>query len=686
MTIAITAPKYNIVELPIGSVISVDGVEDFSSGSLKLYSADETYFESSWDITKDQSSQIGPYTSTKKFIVSSLSGNVLYQITNKPKNLNPLKESIVAMGAVVAPVPADTVLPGSSSSVQLTEGYVLNVAGTTSTVGTIQRLDSAGTVIQSWLIGSGKVPDIGPYNGTQQFIITCTSGTVSVSTQNSVFQVKKQNTKSLPVLVWIGDSTISYSNAQSGNATSLVYNGNGTATIAFSSDQGIRVGDLMTIQGAIDPKYNTSQPSTCILQVGNAYTYTINNPSMPTVSPDTGTSIVICYPLKGCAAGPIGITNNLTNKKLKHVNAGRNGDTLPQMLARFWSDVAVWNPDRVIYSGGINDVYGTGYSLDQIKGYLATLLQYCQQIGAKLDIITPFPQINTRSNWNTTKNTIFLQWCRYLPIFAAENNLVCESWGSSAAGAVQVQDPASATGNPTSTMYNADLVHPKNSATYCIAKRMAATYNTIYPTSGATGGKAVTEGGLFTNPTMIGSGGTSTNGTGTIAAGPVATGLTVQVTSGTATVTPYQTARNVISDGDIAGNWQGFSMVASAAGDQFTVTFPPLHTLVSNGDTVRVQTLARLTSGGNLTKELYFFCNSQTATTGNNLVTDMQLAPGQMAPYPENFSIRIGADVPVRGPSSIHGAPSAMQPTIRVTANAAGTIALEIACAFAEKL
>jgi hypothetical protein len=492
--------------------------------------------------------------------------------------------------------------------------------------------------------------------------------------------------KSLPVIAWLGDSTISYSNAQSGNATSLVYNGDGTATIAFSSDQSIRVGDNFTVQGAIDAAYNTSQPTACIAQVGNAYTYAINNQRMPATSPDTGTSILICYPLKGSAAGPIGLVHNMTGRKFKHVNAGRNSDDLPKMLARFWTDVAVWNPDRVVYCGGINDAYATGYTLAQMKANIGTLLQYCQQIGAKLDIITPFPQINTRGNWSSGKNLVFLQWCRWLPQFAAANNLICESWGASAAGAVQVQDPTSATGNPTATMYNADLVHPKNPATYCIAKRMAAIYNTIYPTGGIVGAKMVTDGGLLTNPTFTGSGGTSTNGTGTVAAGPVATGLAVTVTAGTATVTPYQTARTVAADGDIAGNWQGFSMVAVAAGDQFTVAFPALHTLISNGDVVRFLCLARLSVGGNMVKEFYFFCNSQTATTGNNLVTDMQLATGQMGPYPENFAVVAGADIPVRGPIAIHGAPSAFLPTFRITANAAGTMALELACASAEKL
>ena len=288
--------------------------------------------------------------------------------------------------------------------------------------------------------------------------------------------------------------------------------------------------------------------------------------------------------------------------------------------------------------------------------------------------------------WSSAKNLVYLQWCRWLPQFAAANSLICESWGTAAAGTVQVQDPASITGNPTATMYNADLVHPKNPATYCLAKRMAAVYNTIYPTGGSTGGRMVTDGGLLSNPTMLGSGGTPSAGTGTIAAGPIANGLGVTITAGTPVVTPYQTARTVAADGDLGGNWQGFSMAATAAGDQFTVAFPALHTLVNNGDVVDFKVLARLAVGGNLVKEFYFFCNSQTGITGNNLVTDMQLATGQMGPYPENFSALMGADIPVRGPLSVHGAPQAFQPTIRITANAAGTMALEIACASADKL
>lgn len=570
----------------------------------------------------------------------------------------------------------------------LPEGQVLYVSGGMGTAGKVHRLDLAGsnTPLQSWAIGAGMLAPIGPYAGDQRFLVTCSTGSVEATVGNAALQASPKTAKTLPVIAWLGDSTTAYSNAQSGNASSLVYNGNGTATIAFSGDQGIRVGDLMTVQGAADAAYNTSRPTACVAQVGNAYTYAINNPTMPVTTPDTGTSILLCYPLKASAAGPIGLTHNLTGRKLRHVNAGRNGDTIPQMLARFWTDVASWNPDRVVFCGGINDAYAAGYSLSQMKASVATLLQYCQQIGAKLDIVTPFPQINTRGNWSSAKNLVFLQWCKWLPQFAAANSLICESWGAAAAGAVQVQDPASATGNPTATMYNADLVHPKNPATYCLAKRMAAIYNTIYPTGASSGGRMVTDGGLLSNPTMLGAGGTPSAGAGTIAAGPIANGLGLAITAGAPVVTPYQTVRTVAADSDLGGNWQGFSMAATAAGDQFTVAFPALHTLVSNGDVVDFKFLARLAVGGNLVKEFYFFCNSQTGITGNNLVTDMQLATGQMGPYPEGFSVVTGAEIPVRSPLSVHGAPTALQPTIRITANVAGTMALEIACASAEKV
>lgn len=578
---------------------------------------------------------------------------------------------------------------GTPQTITLPVGQVLNISGRPGTAGVVYRLDPVlgGTnSLESWPVEAGSLAAIGPYAGQQRFLATCSTGSVDVAMKSAVFQIKPQTAKSLPIIVWFGDSTIAYSNAQSGNASSLVYNGNGTATIAFGGDQGFRVGDLMTVQGAVDAAYNTSRPTACVAQVGNAYTYAINNPTMPVTTPDTGASILLCYPLKASAAGPIGLTHNMTGRKLRHINAGRNGDTIPQMLARFWTDVASWNPDRVVFCGGINDAYAAGYSLSQMKANIATLLQYCQQIGAKLDIVTPFPQINTRGSWSSAKNLVFLQWCRWLPQFAAANSLICESWGAAAAGTVQVQDPASVTGNPTATMYNADLVHPKNPATYCLAKRMAAVYNTIYPTGASTGGRMVTDGGLIANPTMLGSGGTPSAGAGTIAAGPIANGLGLTITAGAPVVTPYQTARTVAADGDLAGNWQGFSMAATAVGDQFTVAFPPLHTLVSNGDVVDFKVLARLAVGGNLVKEFYFFCNSQTGITGNNLVTDMQLATGQMGPYPEGFSVVTGAEIPVRGPVSIHGAPTAFQPTIRITANASGTIALEIACASADKV
>lgn len=91
-------------------------------------------------------------------------------------------------------------------TIQLPEGQALTVTGTAAT-GTVQRIGATGANIGSpWAIGTGTLSPIGPFSGTQQFLISCSAGSVAVSVGDAVLglQIGAQGRR----LVTIGDSLL----------------------------------------------------------------------------------------------------------------------------------------------------------------------------------------------------------------------------------------------------------------------------------------------------------------------------------------------------------------------------------------------------------------------------------------------------------------------------------------------
>lgn len=79
-----------------------------------------------------------------------------------------------------------TVGAGKQRAAILQEGQALIVTGAAGTTGTVQRLDAAGAILQSWTIGYGTLPQIGPYAGVQRFLISCSAGSVDATVGDAV--------------------------------------------------------------------------------------------------------------------------------------------------------------------------------------------------------------------------------------------------------------------------------------------------------------------------------------------------------------------------------------------------------------------------------------------------------------------------------------------------------------------
>lgn len=530
-----------------------------------------------------------------------------------------------------------------------------------------------------------------------------TSGaTLSKNTDGTVTGIKSAGgefslqsiPRSTPLIAGFGDSTLAYMSQFTVTCTSLVNNFNGTATIGFSGSQGIVVGDDIGVQGAQNEDFKVINVKVLAVN-GNAYTYPITG--NPPASDGVTQTAIIRYPHRGSSAGPLAWTNAFLGRKLNIVNAAQVGDTTTKMLARFDKDIAPLKPDRIAFTAGVNDAWVATSAptlitvLATMKSNTLAILAKCKSIGAKLDIITGFPQPANRNNWSTFGRDCFIQYRKWLVQLAKSEELFCMVWGDASAGSSQVQNATDVNGAPNAGMVNADKIHPLSNACYIAGKRYAQFLSTYYSLPLSPGNiRTITDSGLFLGTTFSGlfTGTGGTKGAGVAGAGPLATGLTVTVSTGTPAVDFVQTARTVSADGDTAGNWQAVTMVATAAGDKVTVAFPNLASQLANGDVVDIKGLARVLTGATLCKDVSLSFVSQTATAGNLNVTNLLGSTVQQGAFPESFAITLGADAPVRASYNGYspGAPTNFIPLLSFTAAAAGTITLELACWSAEKI
>lgn len=100
-----------------------------------------------------------------------------------------------------------SVTAGGIQKVYLTEGNSLTVKGNSAT-GTVQRLDANGNSLQSWSVSSGT-QTIGPYSGTQQFLVSCTAGSIDASVGDAVLrtnEITALGTAQRGPIVFLGDS------------------------------------------------------------------------------------------------------------------------------------------------------------------------------------------------------------------------------------------------------------------------------------------------------------------------------------------------------------------------------------------------------------------------------------------------------------------------------------------------
>lgn len=483
-----------------------------------------------------------------------------------------------------------------------------------------------------------------------------------------------------PTLVMLGDSTFSYVNVTSPSATSIVYNGDGTATATFTIDQGLRAGDKIGIQGCVDGGYNVPVGKPLLSVTGSGpyqYTYAINPAQVPQTSPDTSNAVTMMFEHQKSAYTLVGNLRFLAGPQFRIISCGLGGNTSSDLVARFARDVAPLHPDEVAVTYGINDIY-KGIPAATSQANLATLWAYCKAIGARMRLIAMPPQPSTRAGWTTATRDAAIALRKYMRIFARKRGIAFHDWSSVAAGSETAQNPTDANANPSTGMINTgDGVHPTNKLGYLLAKEIVTDLRSIYPIVGNTLPVNVTDGGLFSNPLFTGSGGTAPIAP---VSGTIPDTCAVTVTAGSpSSVVCSQVARTVANDGDAAGNWFQIVFTAAAAGDQIRLALQDTHTAMANGNTYAFQLQARITAGATFCKEFRVDAVEQN-NSSINITHQIQACTGtQAAPWPENFSGVFADDMTMRSSANVPGTITVFSPRVYVTAAAAGAITIQVA-------
>lgn len=169
----------------------------------------------------------------------------------KPSSLQP---AIGTLGKVL-------IEPTRPETIILTEGNALNIYGSLSAVGSVQYVDENGK-LKTITVSSGPMPQIGGFSGSRKFYISCSAGSITAtigdaSSGSATNSAVASALVPIPTIAFFGDSTFGQALQGTTTATSLTYNGDGTATLIYSSSQGVWPGDEISVQGAQNYRYKT---------------------------------------------------------------------------------------------------------------------------------------------------------------------------------------------------------------------------------------------------------------------------------------------------------------------------------------------------------------------------------------------------------------------------------------------
>lgn len=505
------------------------------------------------------------------------------------------------------------------------------------------------------------------------------------------------NRQLVNTFVLVGDSLTEYNNSTSSTISAFADNGDGTATATINVGAVVQVGDYVRVNNATATKYNTMRGLVTSIVANTSVTYQMTG----TVSPVANSAGYFVYERYQSSNGWFVNANVLSGQRYSLLyNLGIGGITSDQLYPLLAEFILPRMPRFVACMLGMNDIYALDYTLNQIKTYQRKIFDWIVDNGMTPVIFTCPPRNSGSAGWTAAKLAKHLQMVDWQKSIARELGCpLVDSWRAHD-GTGTYASPTDAEADP-STTYAPDGIHPGNVGGYALGNEFHRVISPLIPANPVfttvtaqnyTAGQITAgPGSILDNPTLTGTGGTKTAGSGTCT-GNVADSWTVEIESGTATVTCSKVARTLADDGDLAGDWQRMA-ITNASGTSIVVfRTADIDSRVTNGDELQGGGLVRLTSegspgSGNPSATTGLECRvlMQTATTSNKLAYDMATVASPVALRQGFSGAMLTPITEVRTPSATHGAPSNVRLTFAVTLTGSASCTLDVACPVFQK-
>lgn len=408
----------------------------------------------------------------------------------------------------------------------------------------------------------------------------------------------------------IGDS-IAESAFDTGYPGTITDNGNGTATIAVSNTENLRVGETISVRGAASAYLNQNAVVASAVVTNTSVTFPVTGSNYCNRLIG-GSSAYLLHHNRGSWNSFWDFTQLFCDFRLSLVGMyAAGGSRISDALADLRRCVLGMStlPQYVVVCVGTNSIYNDADSLATCQGYMRSIITEAVAAGVIPIVLTVPPRAASTYSSVSARREVAHQFNRWLMLYGPSQGAYVINTSDAVIGTQRYADPASATSDPTSG-WCYDGVHPNSQGAQGIGKLLGALFSSLVPLSAAfplcdTYSDIVSAGSewarnIHPNPKLTGTGGTVTAGGATVS-GTAPDGVNVTITSGTgATVTLSQIARTVANDGDDYGNWFRINVTGAPNNMRLVVSLVPTTSSVKNlvnGYSIQSGFLSRLSSG-----------------------------------------------------------------------------------------
>lgn len=168
-----------------------------------------------------------------------------------------------------------TVRARRARKVALAEGLAITVTGAAGATGTVARLDASDAVLQTWTVGAGVLPPIGPFSGTQKILLTCTVGSIDATVGDAVLTIPPPKSDAGNTLGLLGDSITHNNYIQS--TISAISRSSGVVTVTLTGSASTAPGLPVQVVGVPEDMRGNQ---TVVSVSGSTFTYANAGPDV----------------------------------------------------------------------------------------------------------------------------------------------------------------------------------------------------------------------------------------------------------------------------------------------------------------------------------------------------------------------------------------------------------------------